>query len=205
MRRHSPHRQKQPECLRMLVFVALPAKRSRRSSSSTHTTSSFPQVRRPSTTGPPGSGPRRAVVVINSRIVARLDRKRLGAQYWGKAESRSEAFSMSRLEGTAGVCGGRGRCRWLWNLNGHFFAFCSGPNVNAGTSKAAEKKSRYHLIRGGLSHAQRPPRQRLRSSRQPFLNHACGSVARHLGPLKRRFLGFLLLDQAGSIRRSSTH
>ena len=100
MRRHSPHRQKQPECLRMLVFVALPAKRSRRSSSSTHTTSSFPQVRRPSTTGPPGSGPRRAVVVINSRIVARLDRKRLGAQYWGKAESRSEAFSMSRLEGS---------------------------------------------------------------------------------------------------------
>jgi hypothetical protein len=24
MRRHSPHRQKQPECLRVLVFVALP-------------------------------------------------------------------------------------------------------------------------------------------------------------------------------------
>jgi len=27
------------------------------------------RVRRPSTTGPPGSGPRKAVVVINSRIV----------------------------------------------------------------------------------------------------------------------------------------
>jgi hypothetical protein len=45
----------------MLVFVALPEKRSRRFS--------FPRVRRPSTSRPSGSGPRRAVVVINSRIV----------------------------------------------------------------------------------------------------------------------------------------
>jgi hypothetical protein len=34
--------------------------------------------------------------------------------------------------------------------------------MNAGISKAAEKRRRYHLIRGGLSHVQRPPRQRLR-------------------------------------------
>jgi hypothetical protein len=42
--------------------------------------------------------------------------------------------------------------------------------VNAGTSKAAEKRRRYHLIRGGLSHAQRPPRQRLRSRRLTVRN-----------------------------------
>src|SRR5207253_11524355 len=34
------------------------------------------------------------------RIVARLDRKRLGAQFRGEEESRSEAFSKSRLEGS---------------------------------------------------------------------------------------------------------
>ena len=43
--------------------------RSRRFSSSVHTTSSFPRARRPSTTGPHGSGPRKAIVVINCRIV----------------------------------------------------------------------------------------------------------------------------------------
>jgi hypothetical protein len=39
-------------------------------------------------------------IAINSRIVASLDRKRLGAEFWGGAESRSEAFSMRRLEGS---------------------------------------------------------------------------------------------------------
>ena len=33
------------------------------------------RVRRPSTTGPPGSGPRKAVVVINSRIVGNAEGK----------------------------------------------------------------------------------------------------------------------------------
>src|SRR5207244_6342108 len=36
------------------------------------------------------------------RIVGRRERKRLGAQFRGEEESRSEAFSISRLEG----------CRW---------------------------------------------------------------------------------------------
>ena len=45
---------------------------------------------------------------------------------------------------------------------GVFFAYCSGPNVNAGTPKAAEKRRRKHLIRCGLSHARR---QRFRSRR----------------------------------------
>jgi len=48
--------------------------------------------------------------------------------------------------------------------------------VNAGTSKAAEKRRRYHLIRGGLSHAQRPPRQRLRSCPLPGNNRRLGAI-----------------------------
>src|SRR6266849_8941258 len=35
-----------------------------------------------------------------NRIVAGLDRHRLGAQFRGEEESRSEAFSISRLEGS---------------------------------------------------------------------------------------------------------
>ncbi len=37
-----------------------------------------------------------------------------------------------------------------------------GPSVNADASNVAGRKSGYHLIRGGFSHAQSPPRQRLR-------------------------------------------
>jgi hypothetical protein len=36
----------------------------------------------------------------NAQMVASLDRKRLGAEVWGGAESRSEAFSIRRLEGS---------------------------------------------------------------------------------------------------------
>ena len=61
-------RQKQPECLRMLVFVALQQKITALLVIDPYN-DSFSRVRRPSTTGPPGSGPRRAVVVISSRIV----------------------------------------------------------------------------------------------------------------------------------------
>ena len=52
-----------------------------------------------------------------------------------------------------------------------FFAFCLVLSVSAGTSKAAEKRGKYHLIRVGLSHAQRPPRQRLRPG--PSLGPVC--------------------------------
>jgi hypothetical protein len=38
--------------------------------------------------------------VDSGRVVASLDRKRLGAEVWGGAESRSEAFSIRRLEGS---------------------------------------------------------------------------------------------------------
>lgn len=47
-----------------------------------------------------------------------------------------------------------------------FFGLLFGAKVNAGISKAAENRRKYHLIRGGLSHAQRSPRQRLSPSRQ---------------------------------------
>jgi len=57
-----------------VVMLDSAAKRSRRISSSIHTTSSFPRVRRPSTTGPSRSGPRKAVVVvINSRLVGKCE------------------------------------------------------------------------------------------------------------------------------------
>ncbi len=36
----------------------------------------------------------------HSRVVASLDRKRLGADFWGEAGSRSEAFSIRRLGGS---------------------------------------------------------------------------------------------------------
>src|SRR5216684_3101094 len=36
----------------------------------------------------------------SSRIVASLDRKRLGADFWGGAECRAEAFSIRRLGGS---------------------------------------------------------------------------------------------------------
>ena len=73
---------------------------------------------------------------------------------------------MSRLEGSRWRLRRRGRCGRLWNLNVCFFAFCSGPNVNAGTSKAAEKTHRYHLVRGGLIYAQ--PRSVLRRAAASF-------------------------------------
>src|SRR6266852_391425 len=38
--------------------------------------------------------------VDGGRVVASLDRKRLGAEFWGGAESRSQAFSIRRLEGS---------------------------------------------------------------------------------------------------------
>jgi hypothetical protein len=44
--------------------------------------------------------PCRLLARDNFRIVARLDRKRLGARFRGEEESRSEAFSISRLEGS---------------------------------------------------------------------------------------------------------
>ncbi len=71
-------------------------------------------------------------------------------------------------------------------MNGLFFAFCSGLSVNADASKAPEKRGKYHLIRGGLSHAQRPPRQRLRSGRQPLpLPWDYFSIARDPGTIPR--------------------
>ena len=42
-----------------------------------------------------------------------------------------------------------------------FFRLLFGLSVSADTSHAAEKRGKYHLIGVGLSHAQRPPRQRL--------------------------------------------
>ena len=67
----------------------------------------------------------------------------------------------------------------LWNLNGVSFALCSGPNVHVGTSKSVEERGRYHLMRGGLSHAQRPPRQRLRACRPLVQNRRISCTERH--------------------------
>jgi len=88
---------------------------------------------------------------------------------------------MSRLEGS------RRRLRWAREMRRAmefewvFSRLLFGPKVNAGTSKSAEKRGRYHLIRGGLSHGQRPPRQRLRSGPSLVLNHiASASDTRRL-------------------------
>jgi len=75
------------------------------------------------------------------------------------AVGRSEAFSMSRLEGSRWRLRRAREMRPAMEFGWVLFRLLFGPNVNAGTSKAAEKRRRYHLIRGGSFHAQRPPRQ----------------------------------------------
>src|ERR1700737_1026292 len=59
-------------------------------------------------------------------MVASLDRKRLGANFWGRARSRSEAFSMRRLEGSRWRmrrAGGRGLA---WEFEWAFFRLLFG-------------------------------------------------------------------------------
>jgi hypothetical protein len=78
--------------------------------------------------------------------------------------------SIVDVSSLAGVCGGRGECGRLWNLNGLFFASCSRSNLDADAFQAPDKRTEYRHIRGGLSHAKRPPRQRLRSGPQSGSN-----------------------------------
>ncbi len=69
---------------------------------------------------------------------------------------------MSRLEGS---CWRLRRAREMWpamEFEWVFFRLLFGAKRECRhTAKTAEKRRRYHLIRGGLSYAQRPPRQRL--------------------------------------------
>ena len=50
------------------------------------------------------------------RIVARLDRKRLGAQGWGEVKTPRRGVFDKQTRRAAGVRGGR----WLWELNAAF-------------------------------------------------------------------------------------
>src|SRR5438876_9902094 len=86
---------------------------------------------------------------------------------------------------------------------GFLSPFVRGPNVHVGTSKSVEERGRYHLMRGGLSHAQRPPRQRLRASPQSGSYLSVPSSLMAIGldirrPAKEDFMSFSVLHGIGS-------
>ncbi|SRR5713101_9956765 len=104
-----------------------------------------------------------------SRIVASLDRKRLGAGFWGEAGSRSEAFSMRRLGGS----------RWRLRRTRCAMGFEPQLVTESTTGRALAKRSGGGVIVERVAGASRGVRGAVRGNVSPWGRHTNVSACRN--------------------------
>jgi hypothetical protein len=108
----------------------------------------------------------------NSRIVASLDRKRLGADFWGGAGSRSEAFSIRRLGGS----------RWRLRRTQCAMGFeCQSGIESRDGGLAENSRSGVEMVAGAGSERIGNPQRRLFQYGEDTNASACGSTSLHRG------------------------